>query len=134
MERSGGLEPALAPAAPYIAGIAAAYLAVSVLLWLAGEMTRLAVDAALAAGRRRGRARSPGPRAGQPDAAFAGLAARGEARPGAGAAVLRAGGGAARRHHRAGRAAAARPPGARSALVGPQPTASGLRQQHRARH
>jgi type IV secretion system protein VirD4 len=38
VERGGGLERALAPAAPYLAGLAAAYLALSCLLWLAGEM------------------------------------------------------------------------------------------------
>ncbi len=39
MERSGSLERALAPAAPYVVGIAAAYTALSVLLWLVGEIT-----------------------------------------------------------------------------------------------
>src|SRR5215472_11432104 len=39
IERSGGLERALAPVAPYVAGLAAAYAALSVFLWLAGEIT-----------------------------------------------------------------------------------------------
>ncbi|TMC09664.1 MAG: hypothetical protein E6J41_10110 [Chloroflexi bacterium] len=38
LDRSGGVERALTCAAPYLAGLAATYAALSVLLWLAGEV------------------------------------------------------------------------------------------------
>lgn len=38
MEQHGSLERALAPIAPYLAGIIAAYALLSSLLWLAGEL------------------------------------------------------------------------------------------------
>ncbi len=38
MEQQGNLERALAPAAPYLAALAAVYTALSVLLWLSGEV------------------------------------------------------------------------------------------------
>ncbi len=38
MEQQGDLERAIAPAAPYLAGLAAVYAAHSALLWLAGEL------------------------------------------------------------------------------------------------